>query len=235
MDIEGTYTLQAPAEDVWHCLMDGHTIQHAVPGLERVSKIDEHHYTFTIHMRHAPLRGTYTGSACILEPVYPSSYRLSIEGKGPNGTFQSECALQLHAQNQNTVVSYQGHVQFERGNVLIPAPLVKATIRVLLQHFFITLTDQLRAGRTDALDSCAPGETAAGSLAEQPVSAALPAYRQRASGPLYQLVRLLRLGRQNPDQEERWARRLRQAGVVTVLLLLVWIGTRIPRRLQAIR
>lgn len=235
MDIEGTYTLQAPAEDVWHCLMDGRTIQHAVPGLQRLSRIDEHHYTFTIHMRQAPLRGSYTGSAGILEPVYPSSYRLSIEGEGPNGTFQSECALELKAQNQNTVVIYQGHVQFERGNVLIPAPLVKATIRMLLQHFFTTLTDQLRAGRTGARDESAPEEMAAGLLTAQPVGAPPSVRLHSASGPLYQLVRLLRLGRQNPDQEELWARRLRQAGVFTVLLLLVWIGTRIPRRLQAIR
>jgi carbon monoxide dehydrogenase subunit G len=235
MEIEGTYTLQAPAEDVWNCLMDGHTIQHAVPGLERLSKTDEHSYTFAIHIRHAPLRGTYTGNASILEPAYPSSYRLSIEGEGPGGKFQSECSIQLKAQNQNTVVSYQGHVQFERGNALIAAPLVKATIRVLLQHFFTILTDQLRAGRADPIYLATLEEMDEGSILEEQISAHPSARQQSEHTPLYQLVHLLRLGRQNPDLEERWVRRLRQVGIVTVLLLLVWIGTRLPRRFQAIR
>jgi carbon monoxide dehydrogenase subunit G len=226
MEIEGTYTLQAPAEDVWNCLMDGHTIQHAVPGLERFSKIDEHSYTFTISIRHAPLRGTYTGNACICEQVYPCSYRLSSEGEGPGGKFQGECSIQLKAQNQNTVLSYQGHVQFERGNVLIALPLVKGTLRVLLQHFFTTLTDQLRTRRGDLADLSA--------LAE-PIDERLPAHQQEVQTPLYRLVRLLRLGHRNPEREELWVRRLRQAGIVTALLLLVWIGTRLPRRFQAIR
>jgi carbon monoxide dehydrogenase subunit G len=228
MEIEGTYTLQAPVEDVWNCLMDGHTIQHAVPGLERFSKIDEHGYTFTIHIRHAPLRGTYTGNASICEPVYPLSYRLSSQGEGPGGKFQGECSIQLKAQNQNTVVSYQGHVQFERGNVLIPQPLVKGTIRVLLQHFFTTLTDQLRTRRGEL------AERDDEPLLAEPGDERLPA-QQQAATPLYRLVRLLRLGRRNPEQEELWVRRLRQAGIVSVLLLLVWLGTRLPRRLQAIR
>jgi hypothetical protein len=117
-------------------------------------------------------------------------------------------------------------VQFERGNVLIALPLVKGTLRVLLQHFFTTLTDQLRTRRGDLADLSA--------LAE-PIDERLPAHQQEVQTPLYRLVRLLRLGHRNPEREELWVRRLRQAGIVTALLLLVWIGTRLPRRFQAIR
>jgi len=235
MEIEGTYTLQAPVEDVWKCLMDGHTIQHALPGLERFSKIDEHSYTFTIHIRHAPLRGVYMGRASIYEPVYPLSYRLSSEGEGPGGKFQGECSIQLKAQNQNTVVIYQSHVQFERGNVLITLPLVKGTIRVLLQHFFTTLTDQLRTRRGDLRGPGTLAESDDELLLMDPEDEGLQAQQQAVGTPLYRLVRLLRLGRRNPEQEELWVRRLRQAGIVTVLLLLVWLGTRLPRRFQTIR
>lgn len=230
MEIEGTYTLQAPTEDVWSCLMDGQTIQHAVPGLERLTRVDEHNYTFAIHIRHAPLRGTYTGSASILEPVYPTSYRLHIEGEGPTGKFHSECVTHLTAQNQNTVVSYQGNLQFGRGGSLIPAPLVKATIRVLLQHFFTVLTDQLRSGREGPVYVTTLEEMYEGPFLEEQISEQLLISRQSSPTPLHQLVRLLGLGRQNPVLEEQWVRRLRQVGIVTALLLLVWVGTRLPRR-----
>ncbi len=230
MEIEGTYTLKARTEDVWNCLMDGRTVQRAVPGLERLTSIDEHSYTFTLHIRHAPLRGTYTGSASVLEPVYPISYRLAIEGEGPGGKFHSECVVHLSAQNQNTVVSYQGALHFERGHTLIPAPLVKATIRVLLQHFFTALTDQLRTEREGPIYVTTLEEMYEGPFMEEQTSEQLLVPRQGARAPLHRFVRLLRLGHQNPDLEEQWVRRLRQVGIVTALLLLVWIGTRLPRR-----
>ena len=230
MEIEGTYTLQAPTEDVWNCLMDGQTIQRAVPGLERLTSTDERSYTFAIHIRHAPLRGTYTGSASILEPVHPISYRLHIEGEGPTGKFHSENIIQLNAQNQNTVVSYQGNLQFGRGGALIPAPLVKATIRVLLQHFFTVLTDQLRSGHEGPVYVATLEEMYEGPFMEEQISEQLLIHRQSARTPLHRLVRLLRLGQQNPGLEEQWVKRLRQAGIVVALLLLVWAGTRLPRR-----
>jgi len=230
MEIEGTYTLQAPTEDVWNCLMDGRTVQRAVPGLERLTSIDEHSYTFTLHIRQAPLRGTYTGKASVLEPVYPASYRLAIEGEGPGGKFHSECAVQLSAQNQNTVVSYQGALHFERGHTLIPAPLVKATIRVLLQHFFTALTDQLRTERDGPIYVTTLEEMYEGPFMEEQTSEQLRIPHQESLTPLHRFVRLLRLGHQNPDLEEQWTRRLRQVGLVAALLLLVWLGTRLPRR-----
>src|SRR5579859_6828046 len=104
MEIEGTYTLQAPTEEVWNCLMDQQTIQHTIPGLERLTRIDEQTYTFAINIRHAPLRGSYTGRSSAFEPSYPSAYRLKIEGEGPANTFQGEFSIKLSSHNENTVV-----------------------------------------------------------------------------------------------------------------------------------
>jgi carbon monoxide dehydrogenase subunit G len=231
MEIEGTYTLQASTEDVWQCLMDQQTIQHAIPGLERLNKVDEHTYTFAIHIRHAPLRGAYTGSANVLEPEYPTAYRLNIEGEGPTSKFHCECAIHLSEQGENTVVSYQGALQLGRGNVFIPAPLVKATMRVLLQHFFTTLTDQLRTVREGPVYVTTLEEMYDMPFMEEQTSEQLFSARQgQPLTLLHRLVHLLRLGNQNPVQEELWVRRLRQFGIVAVLLLLVWVGTRLPRR-----
>ncbi len=232
MEIEGTYTLQAPAEEVWNCLMDQQTIQHAIPGLERLSAVDAHTYAFTLHIRHAPLRGTYSGRACILEPAYPLEYQLKIEGEGPSNKFHCECTIRLNSQNENTVVSYQGTLQLGRGNVLIPASLVKATIKVLLQHFFTALTDQLRAAKEGPVYVATLEEMYESPFMEEQISEQLlSAGQQRPPTFLHWLVRRLGLSHQNPFLEEQWVRRLRRVGVVAVLLLLVWIGTRLPRRL----
>ena|SRR6185312_4224258 len=231
MEIEGTYTLQAPAEEVWNCLMDQQTIQHTIPGLERLTRVDEQTYTFAINIRHAPLRGSYTGRACVLEPNYPSTYRLKIEGEGPANAFQCDCSIQLSAHNENTVVSYQGTLQPGKSSVRISAPLIKATFKVLLQQFFTALADRLRTERQSPVYVTTLEEMYEIPFMEEQTSEQLIEVR-RSSPPtlLHLLVRRVGLGQRDPEQEEQWVRRLRQVGLVAVLLLLVWVGTRLPRR-----
>ncbi|HVU69098.1 MAG TPA: carbon monoxide dehydrogenase subunit G [Ktedonobacteraceae bacterium] len=232
MDIEGTYTLQAPTEEVWACLMDQQTIQHTIPGLERLTRVDDHTYTFAITVRHAPLRGSYTGRASILDANYPSAYRLKIEGEGPANEFLCDASIKLSAHNENTVVSYQGTLQPGRNNARISAPLIKATVKVLLQQFFTTLADRLRTERENPVYVTTLEEMYEIPFMEEQISSQLVERYQEGEAPtlLHQLVRRLGLGRHDPAQEEQWVRRLRQVGVVAVLLLLVWVGTRLPRR-----
>jgi carbon monoxide dehydrogenase subunit G len=231
MEFEGTYTLQAPTEDVWHCLMDQQTIQHTIPGLERLTKVDEQTYTFAMNIRHAPLRGTYTGRASVLEPSYPSAYRLKIEGEGPANTFQCEFAIKLSVHNENTVVSYQGSLLPGRSNARISAPLIKATVKVLLQQFFTALADRLRTERQSPVYVTTLEEMYDMPFMEEQISEQLLAAR-RIEQPtlLHRLVHRLGLGQSDPVQEEQWVKRLRQIGMVTVFLFLVWVGTRLPRR-----
>jgi carbon monoxide dehydrogenase subunit G len=231
MQIEGTYTLQAPPEEVWSCLMDQQTIQHAIPGLERLTKIDEHTYTFAIHIRHAPLRGTYAGRATVLDQNFPSSYHLKIEGDEQANAFRCEYDVRLSTHNENTVVNYQGTLQLGRSSKLISAPLVKATVKMLLQQFFMALTDQLRTEKEEPVYVTTLEEMYEMPFMEEQISEQLLLAR-RGSPPtlLHRLVRRVGLGKESLDLEEQWVRRLRQAGFVAILLLLVWVGTRIPRR-----
>ena len=48
---------------------------------------------------------------------------------------------------------------------------------------------------------------------------------------LHTLVHQLGLGDDDPLLEEQWVARLKRIGAFSALLLLVWIGTRLPRRL----
>jgi uncharacterized protein len=231
MEIEGTYTLQAPTEEVWDCLMDQQTIQHTLPGLERLTRVDDQTYTFAVNLRHAPLRGSYTGRACVLEPSYPSAYQLKIEGEGPTNAFQCEFSIKLSSHNENTVVSYQGNVQPGRSNARISAPLIKATIKVLLQQFFTALADRLRTERQSPVYVTTLEEMYEIPFMEEQISEQLTAVRKSNQPTLLHLVvRRVGLGRHDPVREEQWVRRLRQIGLVTVLLLLVWVGTRLPQK-----
>lgn len=230
MHIEGTYTLQAPTQEVWSRLLDEQSIQHALPGLERLTRLEDLTYTFAIHLRHAPLRGNYTGKARI-EPGEQGTFRVQLEGEGPNDAFQGEYAVQLQAQDENTVVSYQGALQMGRGKTFVSAPLLKATMRVLLQHFFTSLNDQLRDTREEPIYLPTIEEEYEMPFMDEQTSEQLAMARQVGTPTLlHRLVRRLGLGQESPAMEELWVRRLRRAGIVAILLLLVWVGTRLPRR-----
>lgn len=230
MQIEGTYTLQAAPQEVWSCLMDPKTIQYALPGLERLTKIGEQTYAFTIQIRHAPLRGTYAGHVTILAQSYPSSYHLHIEGE----KFRGECEMRLTVHNENTVVSYQGALQLNRTGALIPTSQVKATVKMLLQRFFTVLTDQLRTAKEEPVYVATLEEMYEMPFMEGETSAPM-LFGQRTSPPtfLHRLVRLAGLGQHNPALEEQWVQRVRQAGFMVILLLLVWVGTRLPRKVAS--
>ena len=41
MDISGSYTLNAPREQVWDALFDPHTLKRAVPGCESLNRVGD--------------------------------------------------------------------------------------------------------------------------------------------------------------------------------------------------
>lgn len=232
MEIEGTYTLQAAPEEVWKCLMDQQTLQDTIPGIQRLEALGEHTHAFTLHIRHAPLKGSYSGQVRVIEQDYPSSYRLTVEGEGQQGKINGEWRVHLSSLNANTVVAYKGTLHPGKLSTLLPAPMVKGTIKVLIEQFFTTLADQLRtSGRTSIstledigglveIEEASNGHDPVISAAEQPTF-------------LHRVVRQLGLGSGDPVVEDQWVTRLRRISAVSILLLLVWIGTRLPRKLLA--
>ena len=136
-------------------------------------------------------------------------------------------------------------------SALLPSSLVKGAVKILIQQFFANLAEQLRTtadtfyldpgfdgseaqeetgdehpGRTGEYTR-EPGRHIVDSLKESiDIEARMP---ERTV--MHRLVRLVGLGKHDPALEEQWVSRLKRFGAFSVLLLLVWIGTRLPRRL----
>jgi uncharacterized protein len=230
MDIEGTYTLQAPPDVVWKLLTDLQTLQRTIPGIERLERSGEDTYAFTLHIKHAPLRGLYTGDAVAAELEYPFSYQMSADGEGNPGTFHAEWIITLTELDENTVIAYQGSLHFSRANALLPSALIKGTLKALVQQFFTALAEHVRSTSFSSPDTSEDsvtqlevsqihnGREAAWTIPDQPTF-------------LHTLVRQLGLGDNDPSLEQLWVNRLRRIGFISVLLLLVWVGTRLPRKL----
>lgn len=255
MDIEGTYTLQAPVEEVCQSLTDSQTLRLAMPGLEHLEPAGQLTYTFTLRIKQAPLRGIYQGKITVHSSApYPdplTSYRFSIEGEGQHNPFQGMWDIRLSQQQDNTVVAYSGALNAGKMSALLPSSLVKGAVKILIQQFFTNLAEHLRttaetlypapgfdgAEAQEETGDAHPGRT--GEYArengrhivdsfKEPIDIEVPV---PARTVMHRLVRLVGLGNHDPALEERWVSRLKRFGAFSVLLLLVWIGTRLPRRL----
>lgn len=254
MDIEGTYTLQAPVEEVYQCLADAETLQHAVPGLERLERAGAFAYTFALRVRQAPLRGLYQGKITFQNGATSgaaTAYRFSIEGDGQHNPFEGMWDLRLSQQQENTVVAYSGALNAGKVSALLPTGLVKGAVKILIQQFFTNVAEQLRTAPEMVSGTAGDDGSRAqegyvgdsdgwrGEYGRENGDYAVDFYREAGdSGTgmetrtlLHRLVRLTGLGQRDPALEEQWVERFKRFGAFSILLLLVWIGTRLPRRL----
>src|SRR5258708_18210050 len=147
MDIEGTYTLQASPEDVWHCLLDQQVLRHAIPGVEKLESLGQHEHGITLQIRQPPLIGVYHGRVMLTDQHYPYHYSIAIEGEGRQSTISGHGVIHLSGRGENTVVAYKGTVNIGKLGTLLPAPVVKGVARLLLNQFFTSLADHLRTLR----------------------------------------------------------------------------------------
>jgi carbon monoxide dehydrogenase subunit G len=224
MNIEGTYTFQSKLTEIRQSLTRQEALQQAIPGLEQLEPLENNRYNVAIHIKYPPLAGTYQGQVSFMEDQQSASYRLLIESNGGPNTMTGVGSIQLHEIGENTTIIYKGTLTLsKRGTRLTPA-VTKGALKLLLQQFFTSLSDQLRVDHTNS------GEDNRDTSAEVVPFYSTPAAPEAASSFIYKIVRSLGLGKDNALQEEIWAERIRQIGLVSGFLFLVWIGTRLPRK-----
>ncbi len=228
MDIEGTYTLQASPQDVWSCLMDQHMLQRVIPGAQEVKTLGENTYAVSMRIGPTPLTGSYHGHIALTEQHYPNSYRVAIEGEGCQRTINGEGSVRLSEHGEHTVVAYKGKLHLGKSATSLPASVAKGAAKLLIQQFFTSLADQLRARNSTPITTAEHAQDVPARRHPAGTIVVLPTLPQTT--PLVTLVRRLGLGAGHPAAEERWVSRIKWGALVLALLVLVWIGTRILSR-----
>jgi carbon monoxide dehydrogenase subunit G len=235
MNIEGTYTLQAPPEEVWECIMDQKILQATIPGIESVELIDENVYDITVALAYASLKGNYRGHVTLSERQFPYHYRLTIEGEGRQSSFHGSGSVHLNGREDTTVIAYTGSITLNKTGPLLSQSLVKGAIKLFIQQYFLALTEQLLSKkRAEVVSGMGTADSASSQQRGHDIVISPPLHiraDENTSGSIYtKIVRALHLGAGDPELEIQWGQRLRRASTISGLLLLVWLGTRLPRR-----
>jgi uncharacterized protein len=182
--ITGTYTIDAPQEQVWAALNDMEVLARIVPGCERLDQIGENEYEGTVKIGIQTIKGTYNGRIRI-EDIQPSHhYKLIASGRSANGVVDGAGTVDLAEQDGKTILTYGGDAQIGGMLASVGQRLIEGASKQMINQSLKALVEQIALRNSDspAAESAelnAPAETAAapaenGSAPAQAYAAAAP-------------------------------------------------------------
>jgi carbon monoxide dehydrogenase subunit G len=136
MELTGEHTFNAPRQQVWDFLMDPEVLKEALPGVEKMEVIGPDEYAATMKIGIAMIKGTFSGKVKIMDKVEPSSYRMLIEGSGPQGQVSGEGTLELVEDGGKTIVKYHGEANVRGTIARVGARMIQPAARTIVGQFF---------------------------------------------------------------------------------------------------
>lgn len=147
MQLSGEFTFDAPRQVVWDFLMDPEVLQACLPGAEGMTEVGPDEYTATMKVGIAMIKGTFSGKVKILDKVEPTSYRMEVEGSGPQGQVSGSGTLELVAQDNQTTVRYNGDANVRGTIARVGARMIQPAARQIVGQFFACLESKAEAAR----------------------------------------------------------------------------------------
>ena len=139
MDLNGTYTFDAPPARVWDLLLDPAVISGCIPGCQAMEPDGEDRYKVKLTVAIAAITGAYEGTVVISDKVAPSSYRLTVEGQGKPGFAKGNSSIALRAEGEKTIVDVTGTVQTGGPIARVGQRLIGGVSKMMLDRFFACL------------------------------------------------------------------------------------------------
>lgn len=111
MTVSSDFVFDGPRERVWELLQDPNVLSSALPGTKEVTQVGESEYAGVMTIKVGPIAGVFSARFSISDVVPPTSYTLTVEGKGKVGFLNGRGQISLqHQDDGKTLVSYRGEV-----------------------------------------------------------------------------------------------------------------------------
>jgi carbon monoxide dehydrogenase subunit G len=146
MDINASYTFNAPPDQVWKLLTDPELIAGCLPGCEKLEPIGPDRYRADLNIAVAAVSGRYSGTVTLLNQQPPRSYRLEIEGSGRAGFIKGAANVELVPDGAATTVNVKGDAQIGGLMARIGGRLLGSVNQMMMDRFFACLRDKAATG-----------------------------------------------------------------------------------------
>jgi uncharacterized protein len=171
--ITGTYTIDAPQEQVWAALNDMEVLARIVPGCERLVQTGENEYEGAVKIGIQAIKGSYSGRIRLEDIQPPSHYKLVASGRSANGVVDGAGTVDLAEQDGKTVLTYSGDTQI--GGVLasVGQRLIEGASKQMINQSLKALAEQI-ALRYSASSAAASADTPPSEAEAAPAEPATP-------------------------------------------------------------
>lgn len=136
MELVGEHLFHAPRERVWAMLMDPAVLKAGLPGCEKLDQVGPDEYAATMRIGVGPIKGTFHGKVKITDKNEPESYKMAVEGAGPQGQVSGVGTLELVDQGATTLVKYHGDANVRGTLARVGARMLHPAARTIVNHFF---------------------------------------------------------------------------------------------------
>jgi uncharacterized protein len=179
MNISGSYTLNAPREQVWNALLDPDLLKRAIPGCESLEPTGDNQYAVRLNVAVAGVKGVYQGTLQMLDAQKPESYRVVLDGAGTRGIVHSDGVLRLETNAAGTTdLHYTGQAQLGGALASLGAQVASGAANMLVKQYFGRMADLL-----PAMPAPAPVAASAAPPVPEPDVALPPAEQPSANAP----------------------------------------------------
>ncbi|HYJ11960.1 MAG TPA: carbon monoxide dehydrogenase subunit G [Thermomicrobiales bacterium] len=142
MKLSGEYTFQAPPETIYRLMQDPDTLMACLPGCEALDLIGENEYSATMTIGVAMIKGKYNGRVKISDQIEPTSFRMLIEGKGPQGQVSGDGLIEIAGTPDGTVVTWSGDPKISGTLARIGSRVIQPASKMIVGQFFKCLEQQ---------------------------------------------------------------------------------------------
>jgi uncharacterized protein len=174
--ISGSYTIDAPQDQVWAALNDMEVLARIVPGCERLEQTGDNEFVGTVKIGIQAIKGTYSGRIRLEDIQPPHHYKLVANGRSANGVVDGAGTVDLTEEDGKTTLKYGGDAQIGGMLASVGQRLIEGASKQMINQSLKALTEQiaLRANGTPD-EPAAPDEPAVPAASAEPAEPAEPA------------------------------------------------------------
>jgi carbon monoxide dehydrogenase subunit G len=145
MKVEGTYTFDAPRDEVWTAMLDPDVLANTLPGVQQLEKTGENVYKAAMKIRIGPVQGIYTGTVNLSDLNPPEYLQLHVDGRGAPGFVKGDGHIRLEVQGEQTIMLYGGDAQVGGRLASVGQRLMESSVQALIAQSLESLNAQIAA------------------------------------------------------------------------------------------
>ncbi len=136
MRVEGNHPFKAEPALLYGLLNDPAILARCIPGCQKLEPAGPFTYTTTLNVGVASIKGVYNASVKLDELTPPSHFRITIDGKGPQGFVRGTGSIDLTRSDGATLVEYAGEAQLGGTLASVGQRMLQGVAKMMVSQFF---------------------------------------------------------------------------------------------------